>query len=565
MISMNSGPLELIDKRQQNSEIRKVVLRISSQLAKCEYEEIEDIIRLAIDTVSGIERAEGSGWYTLAGSGILQDLVHSNHSCLSPYSIFNEGLHELPWCLAQLATNEAVIINSLSELHPLAEVDRQSLRSRGIRSLALVPSNSVSPGRTLLILLSKSTELDWSDEIVEQYTLLENILCSAYQRRLAHDETKSTVERFRRLFVSSTIPMATLNCSGQFISTNDAFRDILGYSEDQLRHIKCDDIINMANQYDEVSLLKHLSGQTTGNHHLCERDLIRNDFSLMPAKIKVHYIDQYSLKDARFLISIEDLTERNLRENELCRRQTEISLLASQLIQSQENERKHLSRELHDDIGQRLSLAASEVALMASQRAGLPSISSDRLDALRNELDELCSDVHEISHNLHSYKLQHLGLQAALKDLTRRISLPNFHVDLCVDEFEEPASKDVALCLYRIAQESLNNALKHAGTLVVALTLTKLQNTFYMTIQDSGRGFDSSVRAQGLGLLSMSERVKLLNGQFKLHSAPGRGTEIWVEIPDDKIADDSPKWAAIHGLQVSASSSSREANDRRIG
>src|SRR5580698_8989020 len=174
-------------------------------------------------------------------------------------------------------------------------------------------------------------------------------------------------------------------------------------------------------------------------------------------------------------MSIEDLTERNIREDELRQRQTEINLLASQLIQSQENERKHLSRELHDDIGQRLSLVASEVALLASQRSGTIPISVDRLTILRDELDGLCSDVHEMSHSLHSYKLQHLGLKAAFNDLSRKISKPKFRVDLRVDEFEEPASKDVALCLYRIAQESLNNALKHAHSTVVALTLTKLQ------------------------------------------------------------------------------------------
>jgi signal transduction histidine kinase len=153
---------------------------------------------------------------------------------------------------------------------------------------------------------------------------------------------------------------------------------------------------------------------------------------------------------------------------------------------------------------------------------------------------------------LHSYKLQHLGLKSSLKDLCRRLSQPNFRVDLHLDEFEEPASKDISLCLYRIVQESLNNAFKHARTPVAAVTLTKLQNTFYMTIQDSGVGFDSSVSSQGLGLLSMSERLKLVDGRLRLHSIPGRGTEIWVQVPDEqntislpsgrKLPIHSPNW-----------------------
>ncbi len=231
---------------------------------------------------------------------------------------------------------------------------------------------------------------------------------------------------------------------------------------------------------------------------------------------------------------IEDITEQKEAELELNKRTVEVEVLASQLIQSQETERNRLARELHDDIGQRLSLVASEVALMASQHKGTTIIAADRLDNLRNELDTLCSDIHGMSHDLHSYKLQHLGLKSALKDLCRRLCQPGFHIDLDVNDIDEPISKEVSLCLYRVIQEALNNALRHAHTLVVAVTLTKIKDTFYMTIQDTGIGFDRGVSPQGLGLISMTERLKLLKGELKLHSILGRGTEIWVSIPDGK-------------------------------
>jgi signal transduction histidine kinase len=230
---------------------------------------------------------------------------------------------------------------------------------------------------------------------------------------------------------------------------------------------------------------------------------------------------------------IEDISEQKEAERELNKRTVEVEFLAAQLIRSQEEERKRLARELHDDIGQRLSLVASEVALMASQRSDSALIAPDRLDNLRDDLDGLCSDIHGISHDLHSYKLQHLGLKPALKDLCRRLSQPNFHIHLDVDDMDEPASKDVSLCLYRVVQEALNNAFKHAHTLVVAVTLTKIRDMFYMTIQDAGIGFDRSVRRPGLGLISMTERLKLVKGELKLHSILGRGTEIWVSIPDE--------------------------------
>lgn len=546
MLSIDSRPLQQADRRQQSFETRSVILRTSSELAKCESDEIEKISQQAIVDLMQIEGAEQAGWFSLGESGSLREVLSSTCEFPSARFTFGGGLDELPWCLALLCAGKAVLIESLTDLPAAAGIDQQSLKACGVRSLALIPSNSLSLGRTLMVLLSTSTEIDWSDGILEHYTLLENILSSSYQRKLADEESKATTKRFHQLFLSSTTPMATLAHSGQFILTNVAFRDLLGYSEGQLRQMKCDDVINLADQCDKTSLLKDLSGQMIAKHRLCERNLVRKDLSLMPARIKVHLMERHAPEESRALMSIEDLTEHHVKEDELCRRQVEIDLLASQLIQSQENERKHLSRELHDDIGQRLSLAASEVALMASQHSDTTPISVSRLEVLRDELDGLCSDVHEMSHNLHSYKLQHLGLKAALKDLSRRICQPNFHVDLRADEFEDPASEDVALCLYRVAQESLNNALKHAHALEVAVTLTKLQSTFYMTIQDSGVGFDSSVSSQGLGLLSMHERVKLVSGQFRLHSVPGRGTEIWVEIPDGSMSIGLPKRSTIH-------------------
>ena len=175
--------------------------------------------------------------------------------------------------------------------------------------------------------------------------------------------------------------------------------------------MQCDEISDSLNRCDAAMLLKYSSDHSP-IANLCEQTLIRKDKSLIPAHITVNQIERLIPEDSLLLLSIEDLTGRKAKEAELSRRQTEVGFLASLLIQSQENERKRLSRELHDDIGQRLSLAASEVALMVSQQS---TASIDRLIYLRDELDRLCTDVHEMSHDLHSYKLQHLGLKSALK------------------------------------------------------------------------------------------------------------------------------------------------------
>jgi signal transduction histidine kinase len=265
-------------------------------------------------------------------------------------------------------------------------------------------------------------------------------------------------------------------------------------------------------------------------------------------------LERSTSERTRSLVVLEDITGQKTAELELNKSRSEVKTLASQLIELQENERKRLSRELHDDIGQRLSLVASEVALLQRQHSSGPAGLGARLGTLREDLDGLCTDLHCLSHSLHSYKLQHLGLKSALKDLCRQMSQPDFHIDLIVDDSEDPKSKDVSLCLYRVAQEALNNALRHAQTSFVAVTLTKLQHTFYMAIQDLGIGFETSTSPQGLGLISMKERLKLVNGQLILHSILGRGTEIWVAIPD---ADDTSDHE--DDLQYSSISSQDEA------
>ena len=423
MLCVDSGhPQTISDIDRRRPEIDKVILRTSSELAECRKDEIEIIIQRTVNVVSLIEHAEQAGWFFLTESGELLDIFHSAQNPLSPCSIFRDGLHPLPWCLAQLNDGKAVLIYNVNDLPLAAEADRQFLRGAEVHSIAFLPSQPAGLDRTVLILLSVSTETSWSNGIIDQLILLRNIFSSAYQRKVAEDSLS--------------------------------------------------------------------------------------------------------------LATIQTLIEPKSVETKLNRKQMDVGALASLLIQSQEEERKRLSRELHDDIGQRLSLAASEAAVLASRHSNREVISTDRLCILRDELDSLCSDIHGMSHSLHSYKLQHLGLRSALEDLCRRLSRSDFTIDLCVEAMEEPISKDVSLCLYRVAQESLSNVLKHAHAPAAAVTVTKLQDKFYMTIQDLGVGFDSNSSFQGLGLISMSERLKLVNGQFRIHSVPGHGTETWVSVPD---------------------------------
>jgi signal transduction histidine kinase len=277
-----------------------------------------------------------------------------------------------------------------------------------------------------------------------------------------------------------------------------------------------------------LSFTTKTSSANAGLEHFLEMDDLILAVSARLAECQPREI-KYIIRDAVYQVG---LIERNRAEHELDRRESEVKALASQILQSQENERKRLSRELHDDIGQRLSLATSTVAMMASRCSEASAISAEKLANLRNDLNSLCSDVHSMSHNLHSYKLQYLGLRLALKDLGLRLSQAGVRIEVDIEDLCEPQSEEISLCLYRVAQEALSNALKHSNASVVVLTAAKLGNSFYMTIQDCGIGFDTKTCVQGLGLISMKERLKLVDGELTYDSIPGHGTEVWASVPD---------------------------------
>ena len=533
-ITPHESRWNLVQSRK-SFELGRLIASISKRLADCPCEEIEEIIRAALDSICSIASAEMAGWFFLSPSGDLMDTSYLSDSWALPNSLLRDGIHKLHWCSAILKRGEAIVLSNADDLVQIAGNDHRSLTDLGIRSILVLPSGSRPSLQRLFVITSTCARVDWPPEVVEQCTLLESIFFFAYQRKLAQDESEENRNRFCHTFRTAAVGMAIVDEKDRFLLINKVFCDIIGYSNDELRLMQYRELFEPLINRNSVIRPKRLLKTRATGHHQGEQVLLRKNGSMLSARVTTTLLERSANGHTLSLIMVEDITGQKSAELELNRSRSEVRSLASQLIEFQENERKRLSRELHDDVGQRLSLAASEVALLQRQHENSAGL-SERLGTLREELDTLCTDLHNLSHSLHSYKLQHLGLKPALKDLCERMSQPGFRVDLIVDDSEDTASKEISLCLYRVAQEALNNARRHAQTSFVAVTLTKLQHTYYMAIQDLGIGFETSANPQGLGIISMKERLKLVNGQLILHSIPGRGTEIWVAVPDAKDA-----------------------------
>jgi signal transduction histidine kinase len=222
------------------------------------------------------------------------------------------------------------------------------------------------------------------------------------------------------------------------------------------------------------------------------------------------------------------IKEQALRQNQESLRQ-----LAAKLLNAQEDERRRIAREMHDDWSQRLAILGIETGKLkkhlGASDAGLPL-----LRAVQEQLVSLSDDVHALSRQLHPSIIDDLGLVEALRSECASFSR---RTEIAVNYFSEKASShpppDVALCIYRVVQESLRNIAKHAAAREAWVTLATAGSELRLQIRDQGVGFDlEAPRSQsGLGLYSMEERVRLIQGRLSIESVLGRGTTVEVRVP----------------------------------
>jgi signal transduction histidine kinase len=233
--------------------------------------------------------------------------------------------------------------------------------------------------------------------------------------------------------------------------------------------------------------------------------------------------------------------ERGLRESEAALRHSyeKTQDLAGRLIAAQEDERRRIARDLHDELGQKLALLSIDIELLTRGGGSLPAVGCDRVRAVSQRAGELAGDVQRLSYELHPSKLEALGLVASAQAFCRDISRQyGTHVEFRHTDVPKDVPSDVGLCLFRIMQEALHNVVKHSGAPVASVRLTATPGVLHLHIADRGKGFQVSPRQDAgkgstghLGLVSMRERVLFVGGTIAIRSAPGRGVRIAVHVP----------------------------------
>ena len=224
------------------------------------------------------------------------------------------------------------------------------------------------------------------------------------------------------------------------------------------------------------------------------------------------------------------VSERKTALEDLKRAHAELQQFTPRLISAQEEEKHRISRDLHDDIGQRLALLKVGLEMLNQTIPAEKAAEHAQMCGLITQVGEIANDVHNLSHQLHSSNLELLGLSGTLKGLCKQLGdRYGIVIDMTTQELPETLPEELSLCFYRTAQEGLMNALKHSESRRIDVSLDCRGPILRMRIKDFGIGFDPSGLGKGLGLVTMQERLRMVGGVLRVNSVQGKGTEIEAE------------------------------------
>jgi PAS domain S-box-containing protein len=336
------------------------------------------------------------------------------------------------------------------------------------------------------------------------------------------------------LFDAAAVGIAVETLERQPLFANPALCPMLGFSEDELRDKHCVEFSPPEDATKDWALFEQLRQGSIDNYQL-EKRYFRKDGTLIWGRLSVALLNGGASPSPLVVAMVEDITDKRAAEETLRRSEASLQLLASRLIQAQEEEQQRIARELHDDIGQRLSLLVVGLDELRGSLAAGQNSHSLLASELHSKGYEVAMDLQNLSRNLHSSKLHYLGLPIALRQHCEKISLRHrIQITVRCAELPENLPSDLELCFYRVAQEAVGNAVKHSRASEMFVELTYGRDAIHLKVADLGIGFDPSASHVGVGLTTMRERLRTFGGELFVDSIEGKGTTIMAKAKLEK-------------------------------
>ena len=344
-------------------------------------------------------------------------------------------------------------------------------------------------------------------------------------------ESEATI---RALLENAAQSILAVDLDGAVVLANRMAVEMFGHAHSELLGMSLEKLIP------ERLRVQHLSHRTEFAANPRTRPMgvgmdlqgLRKDGTEFPIEVSLSTVQ--TSRGTLAVAFVTDITKRKQAETSLRNSENELRALARSLLTAQEDERRRVARDLHDDVTQRLALLSIEIGKLAAGTSSSVDEITARLRSFQSLARHASNEVRRLSHGLHPSVIEDFGLSTALEEFCGEFAAAQ-GITLKFEGLAagEGLSADGASCLYRIAQECLRNVAKHARATEVCVGLASDGVNVQLVVKDDGAGFSVGVdRANsGLGLISMKERIRMANGTLSITSQPGQGTEIVASVP----------------------------------
>jgi PAS domain S-box-containing protein len=429
-------------------------------------------------------------------------------------------------------TGEPMFVENASEDPRLT---RKAWKNEGIHSLLIVPlkSKGIVVG-TLCAIMRSYRQFD-QDE-VELLTAIGNQIGVAVenarlyeQQRETSEQLRASEERYRELFERAHDAIMLHDLKGNLITANRATVGLTGYSLEELPKLRGTQLVSKEDLRAVGQAIQSLlEGKTTGS--VSEAKLVRKDGTEVFVQLSTSLVMSNGQPIAFQHIARDITEEKRMREN--------LRFYLEEVTKAQEEERKRIARELHDDTVQSLIVLSRQLDDLTSDRAMVSEEARLRLENLWQQTNNAINNVRRLSQDLRPPTLDRLGLLPALNWLASNVEeYSGIAVKVQLLGIERRLPEEVELLLFRITQEALRNVWRHSQATEAAVIVEFSERELRITIKDNGRGFDipdsigDLARTGKLGLVGMQERAKLLGGDISIESKPGEGTTLTIRVP----------------------------------
>jgi PAS domain S-box-containing protein len=358
-----------------------------------------------------------------------------------------------------------------------------------------------------------------------------HVAAIAIEREQAAENLRGSEERYRRIVDTANEGIWIVDDNSKITFVNRRMAEMLGYSLEDMIGRPTNDFIDVEKTLEEAN--RRLERRLAGIAEQFNFPFRRKDGSEVWGIVSTTPMEDEAGRFGSALGMVTDITQRKRAEADLRRSNEQIREMASKLLTAQEEERRRISRELHDDIVQKIAALAIGMSRIKNKLTATGQPVAEELGGVQQRIFGLADDIRRLSHRLHPGVLEHAGLMAALKSFTEEFSkAEGLAVMLEVLEGKNVIPREVGVCVYRVVQEWLRNIAKHAQTKSAEVSLSITDNNLHLVIKDHGQGFDvDRARGSGLGMVSIEERVRLCQGAVEITSHLGQGTTLTACIP----------------------------------